>query len=205
MRVECNAWKEEDYKCDNISCMASNNKEEDTDWKLCILCQKDKKRKEKCRSTEEGISSLCTDLLKFYNIREPDYRPNELCINENNLVGFLISKNAKYHNYCCPKYNDNHYQNMIQNRQKRKLEQDGKCDEDNAPGPSQRRRCYKWNTFQLGKLICCFCEEEDEDWNLLAAGTSHASDGKITSFRLQRLTKEWKRMDALLKDSDLLV
>ena len=71
--------------------------------------------------------------------------------------------------------------------------------------PSKRRSCYKWNTFQLGKLICCFCEEEDEDSNLRAAGTLHASDGKINSSHLQRLTKEWKSMAASLEVSDLLV
>ena len=80
---------------------------------------------------------------------------------------------------CFSNYNDNHHQKIIQTREKRKLEQDGKYD-DNAPGPSKRRSCYKWNTFQLGKLICCFCEEEDEDSNLHAAGTLHASDGKST-------------------------
>ena len=117
--------------------MASNNKEKDTDWKHCILCQKDKKRKEKCRSTKEAISSLCTDLLKFYNIGELDYRLNKLCTNETTLEGFLISKNAKYHHNCCSKYNDNRYQKIIQNREKRKLEQDGKCDEDNASSPSK--------------------------------------------------------------------
>ena len=94
---------------------------------------------------------------------------------------------------------------LYKSRETEKLEQDEKCDEDNAPGPSKRRSCYKSNTFQLGKLICCFCLEEDEDSNLCAAGTLHASDGKINSSHVQRLTEEWKNMAALLEDSDLLV
>ena len=182
--------------------MASNDNK-DTDWKLCFLCQTDKKNKEKCRSTKEGIHSLSKDLFKFYNVGELNFTLNELCKNENNLAEYLIDNNAKYHHSCRSKYNDSHYQKITKKQEKRKLEDETWV--DNSPGPSKRRSYYKSSTFQLGKRICCFCEEEDQDTNLRAAGTLHASDGKLNLSHVERFTKEWKSMAALLGETDLLV
>ena len=38
----------------------------DFNWDLCFLCQE--KKKEKCRSTEDGIASLSTKHWKFHEV-----------------------------------------------------------------------------------------------------------------------------------------
>jgi hypothetical protein len=80
--------------------MAQNSAQDDTtNWDMCILCQHEKK-KEKCRSTEQGIETLSDMLLKFYQLKKLDYRLSGLCENEKDLNETLKLRKAKYHSTC---------------------------------------------------------------------------------------------------------
>ena len=52
------------------------------------------KKKEQCRSTEQGIETLSDMLLKFYQLKKLDYRLSALCEKEKDLNETLKLRKA---------------------------------------------------------------------------------------------------------------
>ena len=74
---------------------AANSVQYDTtNWDMCIICQQEKK-KEKCRSTEEGIKTLSKMLLQFYEIKKLDCRLSFLCEKEKDLNETMSFKKSQ--------------------------------------------------------------------------------------------------------------
>ena len=58
--------------------------------------------------------------------------------------------------------------------------------------------------YDFGKPVCCFCKEADEEINLCAAGTYHASKTKADADHVIKLTQKWREMAKVVENDDLL-
>ena len=61
----------------------------------------------------------------------------------------------------------------------------------------------KRNSFSLGELICCFCNERDTSNNLCAAGIMHAKDEGVNRQHVEILTVKLKTIATFLGDNAL--
>ena len=81
--------------------------ENDTNWKLCFICQQ--KTKEKLRSTPDGITKLSASLIEFYKIDALKFDISRIStFSENNIPQIeanLKTHSAQYHHNCADKYN----------------------------------------------------------------------------------------------------
>lgn len=53
-------------------------------------------------------------------------------------------------------------------------------------------------------IFCCFCREEDIEFNLRAAGTMHASISKTNIVHVKNITQKWKEMATKIGDDHLI-
>ena len=144
----------------------STSKDGETNWDYCFICQ-EKKKKDKCRFTEEGISSLSEMLQKFANLGRLDVRLTKLCEKED-LKKELMLEKAKYHPTCKSRYDNTHFERELQKQKKQE-------DEEGESPIKRRRSSFASDNFKLGSLICCFCNGNDVHQNLCAAGAYHSS------------------------------
>ena len=151
-------------------------------------------------STDDGRKKLSIQLMKFYNFGKLNHRLPKLCENKQISVEDIFHTNAaKYHPNCYSSYNDRSV-----NREKRKLDSEVDQTTNDTPGPS-KQSSFENDAFQLGKLVCCFCQNDDKDYKLCAAGTMHSPDVKVKSSHVLQLTSEWKKMASFLGQTDVLI
>ena len=95
------------------------------------------------------------------------------------------------------RYDNTHFERELQKQKKQ---------EDEGETPIKRRRSsFASDNFKLGSLICCFCNGNDVQQNLCAAGAYHSSQRKNDTNHANYLTNEWKDMTSVIGDDDILV
>ena len=73
-------------------------------WNLCFLCQQ-RKKKDDCRSTKEGLEKLSKLLPEFQKVDGLPFHLDSITGNHDDLEDALTKESAKYHKKCYNDYN----------------------------------------------------------------------------------------------------
>ena len=108
------------------------------------------------------------------------------------LFELLNSNNAVYHHTCKSKYNEH------------MLSRQNKIETELSSPPPKRRSMIQNFTLDTKRSFCYFCKESDDQVNLRAAGTFHATKTKANMKHVDHLTTNWLKMARVLNDDELI-
>ena len=117
---------------------------------------------------------------------------------EETIKNSLQQNKAVYHKSCYDNHNETKLSRAL-NRKKRKKEVD-----DQEKTKKVTVRSFGSSSIALGSHVCIFCNEIDNEQNLIAAGTLHAKTLKVKQKHVDDFTKNLREMALFLNDSNLL-
>lgn len=132
-----------------------------TDWKLCLICQEDKKEaltkpdQSKRKDIGSGYRSLAENLVKFSDlvVLSGSFHLERLDDGDGNEAA-MVAHGAKYHQTCRLQYNNT----KLQRAQKRALKKEGESDEEHAACKRTRSHSLSSSTEKVAET-CFFCEQ----------------------------------------------
>ena len=143
------------------------------DWTKCFLCQSSKTKGLRCEL--QTHQKMASNLREFYELHELHYNLSWVgAFNDSkHFEQVLIKNKAQYHHTCTTNYNDS----MLKRAWNRLEKHSNREEPAEVTSPPCKRRSEVLS-YDFGKPVCCFCKEADEEINLCAAGTYHASKTK---------------------------
>ena len=156
------------------------------DWEKCFICQNS--TSENVSSTAAGLATLSTLLPKFSEVNALEFDLEKVYINGTLLIENLEQNNAVYHRSCYKKHNQQKLERAITkfNKISHKTGNDVEIDISSVP-VKRRSMASKHDVSKKG--ICCFCKQNDDNINLRAVGTLHATQSKTDIEHVSNLTE----------------
>ena len=170
------------------------------DWEKCFICQNS--TRENVSSTAARLATLSTLLPKFSEVNALEFDLEKVYTNGTSLIQNLKQNNAVYHRLCYKK----HYQQKLEQAITKFNKISHKTDNveiDISSAPVKRRSMASKHDVSK-KGICCFCKQNDDNINLRAAGTLHATQSKTDIEHVRNLTEKWLVMAKTLNDDELI-
>ena len=177
--------------------MKRSNSGEIIDWKHCFLC---KKRRPTDNNTEDSLKFLCGNMTKFWELGEfTDLKLWESLITVRKEDGSpdlfaSIKDKAKFHRDCSKRYGTDKIQRILDKRSAK----------ENVSQPDRMTTRSSIDTPNLGAPFCAICGKLDEEENLHAAGSLHATATNVDEAHAKALTDQWKSMAIKLGNDRLL-
>ena len=143
-----------------------------TDWRLCIICQKDKNEtltkpeQSKRKDIGSGYSSLAENLIKFNELGElPGSLQLERLDDGHGIEAAMVAHGAQYHHTCKLQYNNT----KLHRAQKRTLKKEGQSDEEESL--CKRTRAHSRSSTEKVPETCFFCGQPAGTQGLRKAAT----------------------------------
>ena len=167
------------------------------DWKYCFICQS--KRIPPDSTTNAGLQTLCTNLTEIWELGELDldWESMATLMNDDGKPDLYasIKDKARFHQKCKNGYDKQKIKRILTKRKKQNQD---------IENPEKRVMRSSIDKKDFGALFCAICGELDDDKNLHAAGTLHATDDDVNASHNNALTTKWKSMAIKVGNERLL-
>ena len=137
------------------------------------------------------LETLSTLLPRFSEVNALEFDLDQVYITETSLLENLQQNNAVYHRSCYKKHNQQKLERAIEKFNNVSHKPD---DVEISNSPPVKRRSMTPKSDVTKKRICCFCKQSDDNINLRAAGTLHATQIKTDIEHVTSFAKKWLLM-----------
>ena len=167
------------------------------DWKYCFICQSRKILPD--NTTDTGLQTLCANLTEIWELGELDLEWESMAtvMNDDGKPDLYasIKDKTQFHQKCKNGYDKQKINRILAKRKKQNQNR------ENSAKPVTRSSIPKKD---FGAPFCAICGEEDDENNLHAAGTLHATKVDVDTSHNDALTTKWKSMAIKVGNEGLL-